>query len=115
MVEHDVIAERDHEVADADGGSVAARGPCRSHPDRGEEDGEQSVEHDHQKDRFDDRGGGLKAKRLGTALHLEPLGAGHGADRQGHERRLDETDLEMRQRDRFPEAGSMKISGLMPP
>ena len=44
-----------------------------SHPDRGEEDGEQAVEHDHQEDRLDHRGGGLQPEQLGAALDPQPL------------------------------------------
>src|SRR5437588_11976405 len=66
----------------------------RSFPDRGEEHGEHAVEHDDQKDRLHDRGGGVPAEGLRPALHLEALDAGHDADDDRHERRLDDADLE---------------------
>ncbi len=49
MVEHGLLAETDHEVAHLDD-DLLRHG--RSHPDRGEEHGEQPVEHDHEEDRF---------------------------------------------------------------
>ena len=73
MIEHDVVAEADHQVAHLDHDLLAAVA-CRhrSHPDRGEEDGEQAVEHDHQEDRFHHRGGGLQAERFGVPFTARP-------------------------------------------
>src|SRR4030095_9594585 len=79
--------------------------PRRSHPDRGEKDGKKSIEHDHQEDGLDDGGGGLEPEGLGAALDLETLGACHDADCESHEGRLDEADLDMRERDRLPQPG----------
>ena len=70
VVEHRRAAETDDEVAHADHRCVAAH---RSHPDAGEEHGEQAVEHDDEKDRFDHRGGGLEPERGGAAFHFEAL------------------------------------------
>src|SRR5665213_25282 len=66
-----------------------------SHSDRGEEDGEHTVEHDHQEDRLDHRGGRLQAERFGAALDPQAFGAGDHADDQCHHRRLDHADLEI--------------------
>src|SRR5947209_11032822 len=45
-------------------------------PDRREEHGEQTVEHDDEKDRLHHRGGGVQAERFRAALDLEALHAG---------------------------------------
>ena len=42
---------------------------------------------------------------FGAALHPQAFAAGDDADHQRHERRLDHADLEMRDRDRLPQAG----------
>src|SRR5437870_2904233 len=52
MVEHGLIAKTDHEVLHGDDWLVRH---AASHPDRGEEDGEQTVEHDHEEDRLHHR------------------------------------------------------------
>src|SRR5579871_2340444 len=72
-----------------------------SNPDRGEEDGEHAIEHDDEEDRINHRGGGVLAERLGAAFHREPFDAGHHADQQRHERRLDHADDEVIERDDF--------------
>src|SRR5215471_15166694 len=67
-----------------------------SHSNGCEKYREHAIEHDDKKDRLHYRGGGLQAERFGAAFHLEPLAAGHDANRECHERRLDHADLEMR-------------------
>ena len=54
MIEHDVVAETDDEIAYADDRLIEAS--MASHPDRGEENGEQAVENDDKKDRRHDGG-----------------------------------------------------------
>src|SRR5262249_15248732 len=65
-----------------------------SHPDRCKKHGKNAVEHDYQKNGFNDRIGGFFAERFGAALHLQTLDAGDDADDQRHERRLDHANLE---------------------
>src|SRR4051794_40570703 len=98
-----MAGESDHEIAHAYRYRVD-RGIHPSHSDRGEENGEYAVEHDHQEDRFDHRGGGLLAERFGAAFDPQTLAAGDDTDHQRHERRLDHADLEMRHRDRLAQA-----------
>ena len=71
-IKHRRAAEVDDDVADADHWRAVGH---LSHPDAGKEHGEQAVEHDHKKDRFDDRRGGLATERSGAALDLEAFAA----------------------------------------
>ena len=73
MVEHDLLAEADDEVADADRNGLARRAIHRLHSDRGEEDGEEAVEHDDEENRFDDRCRRLQAEQFGAALDPQAL------------------------------------------
>src|SRR5579883_1201972 len=75
-----------------------------SHPDRRKEHREEPVHHDHREDGFHDRRGRLRAERFGAAFDLQPFDAGDDADDEGHERRLDHSDFEVRNRNRLAEA-----------
>ncbi len=73
-------------------------------PDRGEEDREHAIHHDDEEDALHDRSRGVRAERLGAALHGKALDTGDDADHRGHDRRLDDADDEMIDRDRVAQA-----------
>src|SRR6185437_1853479 len=64
MIEHDMVAEPDNKIADLDDGFFAVILNHGSHSDRREKNRKAAVEHDHEKYRLDDRGGGLQAERF---------------------------------------------------
>src|SRR4029077_524533 len=70
-----------------------------SHSDCCEKHGKNTVEHNDEEDRFNDRVGGLFAERLGASLNLQPFHTRHDADDQGHERRFDHSYLKCGGRD----------------
>src|ERR1700693_1651060 len=74
------------------------------HSNRREKYGEYAVENDHEEDRLHYRRRRLHAERFGATLHAQALAAGHDADHQRHEWGLDHADLEVRHRNRLPQA-----------
>src|ERR1700684_2998166 len=79
---------------------ASAGSGAMSHSDRGEEDREHAVHDDDEEDTLHHRSGGVLAERFGAALDREPLDAGDDADHRRHDRRLDQADGEMIDRDR---------------
>src|SRR3954447_4143095 len=88
-----------------------------SHSDRGEEDREHAVHHDHEENSFHHRGGGVLPQGFGAALHRKSLHAGDDPDHRGHHRGLDDADREVIDRDRIaqPKQESLGIDAAIEP
>ena len=99
MVEHDLVAEADHEIAHGDDRLL----PATLHhiPIEAKKMANRPSSTITRKIDFTTDAVVLQPERLGAALDLQPLGAGHHPDHQPHERRLDHAHLEMGHRDRF--------------
>src|ERR1700688_4182544 len=75
-----------------------------SHPDRGEEDRKHAVHHYDEENSLHHRGRRVLTERFSAALDRKPLDAGHDPDHGGHDRRLDDADGEVIDRDRIAQA-----------
>src|ERR1700676_2517221 len=91
--------------------------PAISHSDRGEEDRKHAIHHDDKENSLHDRGRGVLAERFRAALHREPLDAGDDADHRRHDRRLDDADDEMIDRDGIaqPQQKGFRIDAAIKP
>ena len=84
----DLLAEAIAQAADRDDRLGFGLRPAPS--DRAEEDGEDGVEHDHEEDRLDDRGGRAQADFFRIALDQHALEAARQRDDEAEDRRLDQ-------------------------
>src|SRR4029079_1723967 len=88
-----------------------------SHSDRCEEDGEHAVHDDDEEDSLHHRGRGVLPKRFRAALHGKAFDTGDDADHGGHDRRLDDSDDEMIDRDGVaqPQQEGFRIDAAIEP
>src|SRR6476619_7251115 len=73
-------------------------------PDVREEDSENCVEHDHEEDRLNDRGGSFRPDFLAVALDQHPLEAAGQCNDEAEDRRFDHADPHVGHRNDFVQA-----------